>query len=290
MLGNIISAQRKKLGLTQEQLAQKLDVTNQAVSKWETDQSCPDVAMLPRLAEVFGISMDELFGREIPVRETVQGLPWEDDDAFRIVLYQGRNLLRKSKNAMQYTFTYQGPVRDIYCDLNMECGSIAGSVTAGGYVDCEDVGGNVIAESYVECGNVGGNVEAGGYTECQDVAGHVSAGGYVECDAVAGNVNAGGYAECDAVEGSVCAGSYIECDDVGGSVSAGSYVECGDVGGDVTSGDYVECGDIAGNVSAQGDLIQGEDRKSSGFTITVSDDEDAQKKKRYTFDWGDLFK
>lgn len=290
MLGNIISAQRKKLGLTQEQLAQKLDVTNQAVSKWETDQSCPDVAMLPRLAELFGISMDELFGREIPVRETVQDLPWEDDDAFRIVLYQGRQLLRKSKNAKQYTFTYEGPVRDIYCDLNMECGSVGGSVTAGGYVECEEVGGNVIAEGYVECGSVGGDIKAGGYAECEEVAGHVSAGGYVECNAIAGNVTAGGYAECDAVEGSVCAGSYVECDDVGGSVSASSYVECGDVGGDVTSGDYVECGDIGGNVSAQGDLIQGADRDKSGFKITIDDDKDDKKKQRFTFDLGDIFK
>lgn len=290
MLGNIISAQRKKLGLTQEQLAQKLDVTNQAVSKWETDQSCPDVTMLPKLAELFGISMDELFGKEPPVREAVQDLPWEDDEAFRIVLYQGRKLLRSCKKAKEYTFTYQGPVRDVYCDLNMECGSVGGNVTAGGYVECEDVGGNVIAEGYVECGSVGDNVKAGGYVECQDVAGHVSAGGYVECDAVEGNVNAGGYAECDAVEGSVCAGSYIECDDVGGSVSAGTYVECGDVGGDVTSGDYVECGDIGGNVSAQGELIQGEDRDKSGVKIVFSSDDDEQKKKRFSFDLGDIFK
>ena len=290
MLGNIISAQRKKLGLTQEQLAQKLDVTNQAVSKWETDQSCPDVAMLPRLADLFEISMDELFGEEPTVRETVQDLPWEDDDAFRIVLYQGRKLLRKSKNAKQYTFTYEGPVRDIYCDLNIECGSIGGSVTAGGYVECEEVGGNVIAEGYVECGSVAGNVKAGGYTECADVAGHVTAGGYVECDAVEGNVNAAGYAECDAVEGSVCAGSYVECDDVGGSVSAGSYVECGDVGGDVTSGDYVECGDIEGNVSAQGDVTQGADRNGSDVKIIFSNDDDGQQKKRFSFDFGALFK
>lgn len=199
MLGNIISAQRKKLGLTQEQLAQKLDVTNQAVSKWETDQSCPDVAMLPRLAELFGISMDELFGREIPVRETVQDLPWEDDDAFRIVLYQGRKLLRKSKNAKQYTFTYEGPVRDIYCDLNMECGNIQGNLAAGGYVECTVVGGNVEAGSYVECGDVAGSVTAGGYVECCAVGRDVNAGGYVECADVGRNVAAGDYVECNHV-------------------------------------------------------------------------------------------
>lgn len=251
MLGNIISAQRKKLGLTQEQLAQKLDVTNQAVSKWETDQSCPDVAMLPRLAELFEISMDELFGREIPVRETVQDLPWEDDDAFRIVLYQGRKLLRKSKNAKQYTFTYEGPVQDIYCDLNMECGSVGGNAVAEGYIECGDVGGYAMAGSYVECANIGGNVTAGSYVECLDVAGSVTSEGYVECGAVGRDVNAGGYVECADVGRNVAAGDYVECNHVGCSVAAGDYVECSGIGGasgvpgsdcDGCEGDCDNCG------------------------------------------------
>ena len=73
MLGNIISAQRKKLGLTQEQLAQKLDVTNQAVSKWETDQSSPDAANLIRLSEILDTDIEYLttgrrtYGRRPPV-------------------------------------------------------------------------------------------------------------------------------------------------------------------------------------------------------------------------------
>ncbi len=63
-LGKNIAANRRRLGLTQEQLAQQLGVTAQAVSKWENDQSCPDIAVLPRLAEIFSISTDELLGRE----------------------------------------------------------------------------------------------------------------------------------------------------------------------------------------------------------------------------------
>ena len=46
-LGKRIEENRKKLGLTQDQLAEKLGVTAQAVSKWENDQSCPDITMLP---------------------------------------------------------------------------------------------------------------------------------------------------------------------------------------------------------------------------------------------------
>ena len=61
-LGKRISTLRKKMKLTQDQLAEKLGITPQAVSKWENDQSCPDITMLPRLAEIFGCSTDELLG------------------------------------------------------------------------------------------------------------------------------------------------------------------------------------------------------------------------------------
>ena len=68
-LGKRIVYYRKQLGLTQEQLAEKLGVTAQAVSKWENDQSCPDITTLPQLAEIFGVTTDALLGREAPVRE-----------------------------------------------------------------------------------------------------------------------------------------------------------------------------------------------------------------------------
>ena len=63
-LGDRIKYHRKKLGMTQEQLAQRMGVSTQAVSKWENNLSCPDISILPELAEVFGISIDELLGRE----------------------------------------------------------------------------------------------------------------------------------------------------------------------------------------------------------------------------------
>lgn len=63
-LGERIVDNRKRLKLTQEQLAERLGVTAQAVSKWENNQSCPDITMLPKLAELFGITTDELLGYE----------------------------------------------------------------------------------------------------------------------------------------------------------------------------------------------------------------------------------
>ena len=61
-LGKRIVRNRKRLGITQDRLAEQLGVTAQAVSKWENDQSCPDITILPKLAEIFGTTTDALLG------------------------------------------------------------------------------------------------------------------------------------------------------------------------------------------------------------------------------------
>lgn len=63
-IGRRIAALRKGAGMTQEQLAERLGVSPQAVSKWENDISCPDISMLPAIAEVFGVSADALLGMQ----------------------------------------------------------------------------------------------------------------------------------------------------------------------------------------------------------------------------------
>lgn len=59
-LGKTISSLRKDLGMTQAQLAEKMNITDKAVSKWERDLSCPDIDSLPKLAELLGVSVDSL--------------------------------------------------------------------------------------------------------------------------------------------------------------------------------------------------------------------------------------
>lgn len=59
-LGEMISTLRKEHGMTQAGLAEKMNVTDKAVSKWERDLSCPDINSLPKLAEIFSVSVDEL--------------------------------------------------------------------------------------------------------------------------------------------------------------------------------------------------------------------------------------
>ena len=59
-LGMMISSLRKEKGMTQLQLAEKMGVTDKAVSKWERDLSMPDLNSIPKLAEIFEISVDDL--------------------------------------------------------------------------------------------------------------------------------------------------------------------------------------------------------------------------------------
>lgn len=59
-IGNRISKFRKEKHMTQEELAKLLGVSSQAVSKWETDTSCPDISLLPQLCKVLCVTTDEL--------------------------------------------------------------------------------------------------------------------------------------------------------------------------------------------------------------------------------------
>ena len=59
-IGKRISEYRKKKNLKQDELAEILGVSAQAVSKWENDLSCPDISLLPELSKILGVSIDEL--------------------------------------------------------------------------------------------------------------------------------------------------------------------------------------------------------------------------------------
>ena len=59
-MGALIAQLRKEKGMTQLELAQQMGVTDKAVSKWERDLSCPDISSIPHLAQVLGVSVEEL--------------------------------------------------------------------------------------------------------------------------------------------------------------------------------------------------------------------------------------
>ena len=73
-LGTNLKHLRKEKGLTQEDLAECLNVTPQTVSKWENDLSAPDIACLPVLAEFYGITVDALLRGDVNRREEMKAL------------------------------------------------------------------------------------------------------------------------------------------------------------------------------------------------------------------------
>lgn len=67
-LGNHLFHARKKKGLSQEEVAEKLGISRQTVSKWETDETLPDICQSKRLAVLYGLSLDELVEFDIDIK------------------------------------------------------------------------------------------------------------------------------------------------------------------------------------------------------------------------------
>jgi len=68
-VGRNIRELRRRQGITQEKLAEKLGTTPQAVSRWESGVGYPDIELLPHIADAFGVSLDELFGKDAREKE-----------------------------------------------------------------------------------------------------------------------------------------------------------------------------------------------------------------------------
>ncbi len=244
-MGSILARLRKEKNMTQEQLANELGISYQAVSKWENELSSPDISALPLLAEVFGVSIDALFGREALEQKTEElvpeakeaetaeygELPWPDDDTLHVVLFAGHRLVGHSGgehlfSKKQVNFQYEGPALNIRSDFSVTVeGSVEGSVSAGGDVKCDAVGGDVKAQGDVSCGIVRGSAEVQGDVTCGDIGKDLNAAGDVSCGDIQGNIYAGGDVNCSNVGGNVTAGGDIDCTDVTGNANAGGEVE-----------------------------------------------------------------
>lgn len=84
-LGSRIMDYRKKRGITQDQLAEAMGVSCQAVSKWENDLSCPDITLLPQIADYFNVSIDALLrGKETALVQVLK--PTERRDINKLIL------------------------------------------------------------------------------------------------------------------------------------------------------------------------------------------------------------
>ncbi len=94
-IGSFIAVLRKAKGLTQRQLAEQLNVSDKAVSRWERDEALPDLTLIPVLADIFGVSSDELLRGQRNVNDT---LPSQAEEKSRKQL---KYLLDKAKTDYQ---------------------------------------------------------------------------------------------------------------------------------------------------------------------------------------------
>lgn len=101
-IGQVIRRLRRSMDMTQEEMGDALGITAQAVSKWETDSGIPDTAMLVPIANLFGVSLDVLFGRDnVPTEQRVEELIAELEEMklpLRQKFYRLQELLKEFPN------------------------------------------------------------------------------------------------------------------------------------------------------------------------------------------------
>ena len=227
-----IAELRKSAGLTQDALAEKLGVTFQAVSKWENALSCPDISLIPQIAEIFDVSIDALFGLEpkdseskaIQKEKNDRLLDWPDDGKLRAVLFIGNRITGKKEYTNEkstVTLEYDGDALDIISDFSVSCGDVEGDVTtASGTVTISgDVDGDIItANGPVNCGDVDGDITTqNGNIDCGDIS------GVITVNDTSGTAT-------------------VQCGDIEGDVSisgGGTVTVSGDVDGDITAGTVI---------------------------------------------------
>lgn len=105
-IGQFLSALRRSLGYTQQDVADKLGVSNKTVSCWERDASCPDISMIPAIAELYGVTCDEILrAKRSPVREDASpGAPSQDtekDEKKASAIFD--NLIARYENTQKIT-------------------------------------------------------------------------------------------------------------------------------------------------------------------------------------------
>lgn len=123
-IGKRISALRKARGMKQEELAERLDVSGQAVSKWENDQTCPDISLLPRLAGVFGVTTDYLLTGEQEQAPPVRMVPEEERKDLRDMMLR---ILVESGNGDRVRVNLPMQLVQVALDMGIELPQLAGN-------------------------------------------------------------------------------------------------------------------------------------------------------------------
>ena len=224
---------RKKSGLSQDDLAQKLGVTFQAVSKWENAKAAPDITFLPMMAEIFDCYIDELFGREVKTEihyDHCAEFPWYDDEVIRGVVCKGKKILQRAEITDKFTFEIIGDAKNVQSECNIEVnGSVSGGCKAGGNISvqgpvsggCMSSRGEIIVAGNLSGGcNSGGNVTVGGnFSGGCNTGMTVTCGGNFSGDINCKNLTVRGDVEAEKIKADgeiVC--NTLKCENIKGDV------------------------------------------------------------------------
>ena len=289
-----LSIFRKQRHLTQEQLANELGLTFQAISKWENGLSCPDISLLPQLAEIFGVTIDDLFREQTEVEEknakeaeTPAGGTSEEAEKPEEENEQPAEEKERPKERVVEISGDEKGVRKMLKDLGIRLEPEINSLNQAADellqnlfdskhepVTLPDLSeerpvsdGPAEGLPWEDDGIYRAVLFKGRTLVCASPEGKGTVGSSnmdldrsilscfsVFCGDVDGNVSATGNVACDDVDGNVAASGNVTCDDIEGDAAASGNLNCGDVGGNASAGGELKCGEVGENASAGGDL------------------------------------
>ena len=176
-IGDNIKRLRQRHNLTQDQVAEKLCVSYQAVSKWENNINAPDISLLPEIANLFGVSIDTLFS-DYPEEDSDLRSVMKDDGVIRVVQIRNKKILKVSpvvsqnmppieiafphdcNNSTQYFkveiwghVIADGSINgDVVCHQTVKSGEINGDVKSAGDIKVSELSADkVICQSITDC-------------------------------------------------------------------------------------------------------------------------------------------
>ena len=158
-LSNRIYELRTQKGLSQKELGAILGVSNKAVSKWENNANTPDIALLPKIANLFGVSIDALFSDDLTACSELQSF-MKDDNVIRVVQMRGTKVLKVSSTfspdmpPIEIAFPHDCNDRTQYFKVEVyghiiADSSINGDVVCHGRIDCHEINGDITASGDV---------------------------------------------------------------------------------------------------------------------------------------------
>lgn len=165
-IGNNIKQLRQQKNLTQDQIAEKLGVSYQAVSKWENNANTPDIALLPEIASIFGVSIDALFSDNIMDYSDIYSF-MKDDDVIRVVQMRGTKILEVSS-----TFSQDDPPIEIAFPHDCNDRTQYFKVEVYGHIIADgSINGDVICHQTIHGSRINGDVKSGGDIKVNELNG-----------------------------------------------------------------------------------------------------------------------